>query len=273
MIAPIPFQPRRFRTAAEHYRVGRAPYPEAVIRRVAATLGLCPTHRLLDLGCGPGPLAVAFAPYVSEVVALDPEPAMLAAGRDAACGIRNIRFTQGSSYDFGPDLGRFFLVTMGRSFHWMDRVDTLRRLDAMIEPGGAIALFHDSQPDVPDNAWRQEYDAVLKRYTTGDGRRRGWRATGWVRHEAVLLDSAFSRLELAGAISRRRVPVARLIDRALSMSSTSHARIGDQANAMVAELRAMFARIAPEGSVTEVLETTALLAWRLDDSAESNMAR
>jgi SAM-dependent methyltransferase len=262
MIAPIPFQPRRFRTAAEYYLAGRAPYPDAVIRRVAATTGLGPTHRVLDLGCGPGPLAIAFAPYVSEVVALDPEPAMLAAGEEAAREIGNIRFTQGSSYDLGPDFGRFFLVTMGRSFHWMDRVDTLRRLDAMIEPGGAIALFHDSRPDVPDNAWREEYNAVLERYATDNGRRRGWRATGWVRHEAVLLDSAFSRLELAGAISRRCVPVARLIDRALSMSSTSHARIGDQADAMVAELRAMFARVAPEGSVTEVLETTALLAWR-----------
>ena len=157
----------------------------------------------------------------------------------------------------------FFLVTMGRSFHWMDRVDTLHRLDGMIEPGGAIALFNDSQPDVPDNAWRQDYDAVLARYAES-GRRRGWRSTGWVRHEAVLLDSPFNRLETAGVIHRRRVPVERLIDRALSMSSTSRARIGDRADAMVAELLEVFARIAPEGSVIEMAETTALLAWRPD---------
>src|ERR1700726_2026193 len=164
MIAPIPFEPSRFRSAAEHYQAGRAPYPASLIQRVAATVGLRPTHRMLDLGCGPGPLAIAFAPLVSEVVALDPEPAMLEAGRVVAVDCPNIRFVQGSSYDLVSDFGRFFLVTMGRSFHWMDRVDTLHRLDGMIEPGGAIALFNDSQPDVPDNAWRQDYDAVLARY-------------------------------------------------------------------------------------------------------------
>jgi hypothetical protein len=31
---------------------------------------------------------------------------------------------------------------------------------------------------------------------------------------------------------------------------------------MVAELQGVFARIAPEGSVIEMAETTALLAWR-----------
>jgi SAM-dependent methyltransferase len=263
MIAPIPFEPSRFRSAAEHYQAGRAPYPASLIQRVAATIGLRPTHRLLDLGCGPGLLAIALAPLVAEVVALDPEPAMLQAGRAAAVDCPNIRFVQGSSYDLPSDFGRFFLVTMGRSFHWMDRVDTLRRLDGMIEPGGAIALFNDSQPDVPDNAWRQDYDAVLARYAE-NGQRRGWRSTGWVRHEAVLLDSAFNRLETASVIHRRRVPVERLIDRALSMSSTSRARIGERADAMVAELQEVFARLAPEGSVTEMAETTALIAWRPD---------
>ena len=35
------------------------------------------TARLLDIGTGPGFLAIDFAPYVKEVVGIDPEPAML----------------------------------------------------------------------------------------------------------------------------------------------------------------------------------------------------
>src|SRR5262249_35846303 len=150
---PIPFEPDRFRTAAAHYEEGRPPYAPDLIRRVAEVTGLGPKHRVLDLGCGPGPLARGFAPLVGEVVAMDPSADMLEAARELATqngkAIANIGFVAGSSYDLAPQLGPFHLVVMGRSFHWMDRVDTLRRLDRMIDPSGAVALFRDSAPDIP----------------------------------------------------------------------------------------------------------------------------
>lgn len=259
MIEPVPFQPDRFHTAAAHYRTGRAPYPPALIARVAERIGLRPSHRVMDLGCGPGPLAVAFAPLVHDVIAIDPEPAMLAEARMAAAGLSNIRFVQGSSYDLGPSFDPVFLVTMGRSFHWMDRVDTLVRLDQLIEPGGAVALIHDARLDIPINGWRAAFDAVLARYEDPGT---AWRGPDWVRHEAILLDSPFSRMETLGVIWRRDVPVDHLVDRALSLSSTSPARLGARATAMVAELRESFSRIAPSGTVTEVSEAKALIAWR-----------
>jgi Methylase involved in ubiquinone/menaquinone biosynthesis len=82
--------------------------------------------RVLDLGCGPGQLALALAPHAGEVVAVDPEPEMLriAAENAAAAGLE-IRFVEGSSADIGPGLdlgpGRFHLAVIGRAFHWMDR--------------------------------------------------------------------------------------------------------------------------------------------------------
>ena len=77
---------------------------------------------------------------------MDPTPEMLSAARALAGATPNIRFVAGSSYELGPALGRFHLVVIGRSFHWMDRVDTLNRLDAMIEPAGAVALFATRPP-------------------------------------------------------------------------------------------------------------------------------
>jgi hypothetical protein len=100
---------------------------------------------------------------------------------------------------------------------------------------------------------------VLARY---EDRGSAWRGPGWVRHEAILLDSPFSRLETLGVIWRRDVPIEHLIDRALSLSSTSPARLGDRASVMVSDLRETFSRIAPAGSVTEVSEARALIAWR-----------
>ncbi|HZP98989.1 MAG TPA: class I SAM-dependent methyltransferase [Reyranella sp.] len=255
---PIPFEPDRFRTAASHYEEGRVPYAPALIRRVAEVTGLGPRHRLLDLGCGPGPLARAFAPLVAEVVAMDPSEDMLAAARTLAAEAQaaNIRFVAGSSYDLSPELGPFHLVVMGRSFHWMDRADTLKRLDRMIERGGAVALFFDSAPALPVNAWRDMWSKIRERYENTAYRRR--RAGGWVCHEAFLLESAFCRLEQFGVIERRPLDVETVVKRTLSMSSTSPSHLGEsKTGALIADLRAALA-----GVREEVVETSALVAWR-----------
>ena len=256
-LEPVPFEPRRFRTAAAHYLAGRVPYPRRLLARVAQLCGLGPGDRMLDLGCGPGQLARAFAPWIDEVVAVDPEPEMLRiAGEDAA---PNIRFVQGSSYDLGPHFGRFRLVVMGRSFHWMDRVETLRRLEGLIEPGGAVALFGDTHPNLPDNAWRQELRALTDRYA-GEGTR--WRGPDWIRHEAVLLDSAFAGLEEISVIERRTAAAEEIVQRVLSMSGTSREKLGEAADHLAAEVAALVARLAPGGGLTEVVATYALIARR-----------
>jgi trans-aconitate methyltransferase len=249
------FEPRRFRTAAAHYVAGRPAYAARLIRRVVMLTGLTPADDVLDLGCGPGPLAAAFAGFAATVTAVDPEPEMLRIARDAAPA--NVRFIEGSSYDLGPQWGRFRLVTMGRSFHWMDREETLRRLDGMVEPEGAVALFHDTHPEVPENAFWREFRTLIRRYAPeGETRRDG---PGWTRHESVLLDSAFNALEEISVIERRAVTVEGLVARALSMSTTSEAKIGARAGELAAEIRAM---MAGAGAFSEVVATQALIATR-----------
>jgi len=265
MSAPLPYEPRRFRSAAAHYQAGRPPYARRLIERVVERCGLGRADRLLDLGCGPGPLAIAFAPFVGRVVAIDPEPEMrrLAAAAAATAGV-DIEIVAGSSYDLGPQLGRFRLVTIGRAFHWMDRVETLRRLAEMVEPDGAVALFHDDHPKLPDNAWLRDFEAVVKRYAEDDPVRAQHKSGDWVHHEAILLDSPFPWLERIGVIERRRTPVENLIDRALSMSSTSPERLGPRADDFLRDLRATLAAVTADGLVTEVVESAVLLAWRAE---------
>jgi len=216
--------------------------------------------RVLDLGCGPGQLALAFAPYAAEVVAVDPEPAMLRLARQAAASTP-IRFVQASSNDLGPAFGRFRLAVMGRSFHWMDRAETLRRLDALIDPGGAVALFGDAHPEVPDNAWRMPWREVLGRYRD-PGDSHPLRGAGWVPHETMLLDSAFCRLDSVAAIDRRHIPVVTLVERALSRSGSSPARLGDRVEALSKEVVQALEPFTRDGMITEVVETHALIATR-----------
>ncbi|OWJ65293.1 hypothetical protein BWR60_20385 [Inquilinus limosus] len=255
--------PRRFRTAAAHYLQGRPPYAAGLFLRIARTCGLDRDHRVMDLGCGPGQIAVALAPFAGEVVGIDPEPEMLAVAAEAAAraGVW-VAWQQGSSYDLGPQLGAFRLVTMGRSFHWMDRMETLRRLDGMLDPGGAVVLIHDDHPKVPDNRWVKPYRELLERYSEDDVGRQIRKSPDWLNHTAVLLGSPFSRLEEVAVIERRRIPADSLIDRALSMSSVMSGTIGDRVEALIAEIEGLTAEYEADGTLGEVVTSTALIARR-----------
>lgn len=150
---------------------------------------------------------------------------------------------------------------MGRSFHWMDRQETLRRLDAIVEPGGAVALFHDIHPELPENSWWPEYRALIRRYIP-ETDRPVRRDPNWIKHETILLDSAFNILEEIGIIERREASTAGLIDRALSMSSTSATKIGAGTVELAEEIRALMHKLAPSGRFTEIVTTQALIAAR-----------
>jgi SAM-dependent methyltransferase len=263
MNAPVPFEKHRFRSAAGHYRRGRPAYAFRLFDRVASRVGLGRGHAVLDLGCGPGQLALGFARFAGSVTAIDPEPEMLRiAAADAAAAGFAIRFVEGSSYDIELSLGRFRLAAIGRAFHWMDRADTLQRLDGMIEAEGALALFGDRHPELHENAWRAVYNEVLDKYSAADAARRQRKGAGWVEHESVLLASPFSQLERIGVIEVRRTPVENIEDRLLSLSSVSRDKIGARADEMIAELREGLAPFASNGEITEVVESQALIALR-----------
>ena len=264
MIEPIPFQPRRFRFAAAHYLEGRPSYSDSLITTVAQLCRLDGSGHLLDLGCGPGQLARAFRPHVASATGMDPEPEMLGLARQLtkAAGLA-VAFEEGSSQDLAPGLGPFRLVTIGRAFHWMDRPETARRLDGLIGPGGALVLFSDSHPKLPDNAWYANYRAMVDAATEAS-QRQAWRRPDWVGHETVLLDSPFSALRRVGVLERRRVPQSALLHRALSMSSSTRDRLGPAGVAgLQHDMEALARSVAAEdGLVTEVVECTALIAQR-----------
>ncbi len=258
----IPFEPARFRSAAAHYLRGRPDYSPALIRDVATLCGLDGAGRLLDLGCGPGQLAIAFRPFVAEALGMDPEPEMLAlAERQAEAAGVDVAFRQGSSYDLALLDGPFRLATIGRAFHWMDRAETTRLLADRLTTGGAMALLSTEHPAVPDNAWRTEYDALLRSARGRD--LPAWRRPGWVRNEAVLLDSPLSSLHRVAVVERRQSPGADLVDRALSMSGTTRHRLGEAGVASLREqVAALVASVAQDGLVIEVVESSALIARR-----------
>jgi hypothetical protein len=123
-------------------------------------------------------------------------------------------------------------------------------------------LFGDDHPTVPGNQWVETFDQLIDRYAAADPARATRRAPGWLRHEAVLLDSPFRHLERIAAIERYATPVERFVDWALSLSSVSFGRIRERADDLSREIHQAMGAFARDGMVTEVVETEALIARR-----------
>ncbi len=251
----------RFQSTVPFYARYRLAYPPRLIERVMELTGLKAGDAVLDLGTGPGLLAVPFAAAGMRVTAADPEPTMLAAAREAgrAAGAE-LTLWSGGSDDLTPGMGPFRLVTMGRSFHWMDRAETLTRLDAIIAPGGAIALFHDEHPQTAENHWRDVMNEVADRYGRGNEPAISERKSPEYRsHESYLLASAFDVLEAVSVIVRKPISVDEILGRALSMSTCSPEKLGSRIGAFESDLRAA---LAGSGELTEIAGLTALIARR-----------
>jgi SAM-dependent methyltransferase len=73
-----------FEGTAAYYRRGRKPYAPGLAAALAEHLDLNGRGRLLDVGCGPGTVALFFAHLFEDVVGLDPDSEMLAEARRAA---------------------------------------------------------------------------------------------------------------------------------------------------------------------------------------------
>src|SRR4029450_7201983 len=105
----------RFATTAELYEQYRPPYSAEFFGAVARGLTLSRQHALIDLGTGPGLLALGFAPYAGRVGGADPEPEMLAAARAAAArASADVTFVEGRAEDLPEGIGGFDGVTSGR---------------------------------------------------------------------------------------------------------------------------------------------------------------
>ncbi|MFI6054547.1 class I SAM-dependent methyltransferase [Streptomyces violascens] len=132
-----------FASTVPYYARFRPAYDDHLFALLGARFSLDGTQRVLDLGAGSGALTLPLAALVREVVAVDPEPEMLAEGRRLAAeaGAGGIDWRLGDSNTLlALNVGPVLLTVMGASFHWTDRERLLQDLDTLIEPGGAVVL-------------------------------------------------------------------------------------------------------------------------------------
>jgi ubiquinone/menaquinone biosynthesis C-methylase UbiE len=140
----VVYDPQAFRGTATYYSKGRPPYSAQLGQVVAEALGLDGTGRLLDVGCGPGVVALELADHFALVVGLDPEAGMLAEAQRRAveAGRTNLSWVEAVAEALPSlDIGPCRVVTFGQSFHRVQRLAVTDAVYDLLEPGGSIALI------------------------------------------------------------------------------------------------------------------------------------
>ncbi len=248
----------RFETVVEFYRY-REPYPPEFFESVAARLALTRATRLLDVACGPGNLAIGFAPFVGSSTALDREAEMLQAARLAGAAAKvDINFIQAAIEDLDTPDGSFDFVTIGRALHWLPREATLAVLERILAPAGSIAICASTMRGPHTNPWVAKFKEV----------RRAWSSESDESRYNIDMDewfaaSRFRKKDEIRTEHRQRVTINELIGRALSYSITSPAVIGDRRPQFEAQMRAALEPFADGGAIEEEVVAIATIFGRL----------
>jgi ubiquinone/menaquinone biosynthesis C-methylase UbiE len=121
---------------------------EDALRLIVEAGGPGPDDLVLDVACGGGLVARAFAPHVRHATGIDVTPAMLAQARQASAEKRlaNTSWDQGDVTTLPYAEGSFTIVATRFSFHhFLDPLAVLREMVRVCAPGGRIVVV-DSCP-------------------------------------------------------------------------------------------------------------------------------
>ncbi|SCK06811.1 class I SAM-dependent methyltransferase [Streptomyces sp. WMMB 322] len=267
-----------FSGTAVHYERGRLPYAPGLADALAGALNLDGRGRLIDVGCGPGTLALPLAHLFGETVGVDPDSGMIAEAARKAAGrglSAKVRWVRARAEELPAGLGTFTVATFGQSFHWMDRDAVAATVKEMLRPGGALVHISDlktetrsveapAHPVVPRSAVEE-----LVRDYLGPVRRAG---RGLLPHgtpggeAAVFTRSGFSgprRLVVPGGQALERT-LDDVVAEVFSMSFSAPHLFGARRDDFEAHLRRVLREASPAERFSERQPSTEVFIWWRD---------
>jgi len=132
---------------------------EAALNRMLEMSGVTPDDTVLDVACGPGLVAMAFASRAAYVRGIDITPAMIERARELARqkNIQNVSFEEGdmSSLPFGDETFAV-VVTRYSLHHFQEPATVLNEMTRVAKRGGVVMAVDMVLPE----AKRAFYDRI-----------------------------------------------------------------------------------------------------------------
>ncbi|MEV8022817.1 class I SAM-dependent methyltransferase [Streptomyces sp. NPDC086554] len=122
-----------FGAAAVAYAEDRPDYAQAAVRWA---LEPAPDPRVLDLGAGTGKLTATLLALGAEVIAVEPDPAMLTELRRS---LPDVRALSGSAESIPLPDASVDAVLAGNAMHWFDMAVAGPEIARVLAPGGVLA--------------------------------------------------------------------------------------------------------------------------------------
>jgi SAM-dependent methyltransferase len=228
-----------FGAVADEYECGRAGYAPDAVARLVGELGLGPGVPVLDLAAGTGKMTRQLAASGAAVIAVEPDPRMLARLTASAPGVRAL---PGHAERIPLADGEVRGVVVGSAFHWFDAPAALREIHRVLAPGGRLALAWNPE-DEPPSEWAAQVRRLVRTYAP---RRPGHAARHW---PDVLVEG-----DLFGNVREWLFPwqVQMTVDQVLARTvSYSHVAALDEATRtrLLEEVRALLAGHAGSGGL------------------------
>ena len=240
--------PDAFGRTAREYELGRPGWPEELLDRVVADLGLGREAEVLDLGAGTGKLTRLLVPRFARVVAVEPDGQMRNVLEEVVPGAESLA---GGAEAIPADDAAVDAVFCAEAFHWFASDETVAEIARVLRPGGALVLLWSIFGEERDPPLSSEAGAVLDEAFERGGMAGGPRVTSGVWREP-LERSAFGELredELEWVyVTRRDEWIAHI----LSVSSIAHQPDEDRL-----ELAERLRELVPEGDVRRPFRTVA----------------
>lgn len=133
-----------FGAAAAQYAQYRPGYAEAAILWCLAPVSDARPARVVDVGAGTGILTGALAHLGADVVAVEPDQAMLAELRRQLPGVRAV---EGSAEALPLPDQSMDAVLCGQAMHWFDLDRALPEIARVLRPGGVLAGLWNAEDD------------------------------------------------------------------------------------------------------------------------------
>jgi SAM-dependent methyltransferase len=146
-VSPREAPPDAFGRTAREYELGRPEWPEELLDRVIAELGLGRDAVVLDLGAGTGKLTRALVRRFARVVAVEPDDAMRRVLEEVVPGAESHE-GRGEAIPLPDD--SVDAVFSAEAFHWFANPSALAEIVRVLRARGALVVFWNIGLEYPD---------------------------------------------------------------------------------------------------------------------------